>query len=344
MQIRYLHGYRSYQLNRIRVSPEDAQAKKRWDALKRFEAGMGQGLSSYASAQIVGIPRSTLYRWKKRMGRNLLDLMDQSKRPKRLRQGKDKSVLSKRIIELREQYPTFGKLKIWKLLEREGTCVSQSMVGRIISKLLKDHLILSGKWKDRQVLKRLHKKRPYAQKLKRGKRLEGTRPGEVLQIDHMSVSLPFGRTVKHFNAVCCHSRFSIAEAYCSASAQTAEAFIQKVISNMPFKIKSIQVDGGSEFMAEFERTCQKFGIALSVLYPKSPQLNGHVERLNGTWRTDFYQTVELPCNLEELRPLIQDYNDTYNWDRPHQSLGLQTPQEYLQNNNLWIDPSQSHMY
>jgi len=344
MQIRYLHGYRSYQLNRVHVSPENGQAKQRWDAIKRFEAGMKQGLNSHASAEIVGVARSTLYRWKKRMGKNLLDLMDQSKRPKRLRQGKDKSALSKRIRELREQYPTWGKLKVWKRLQMEGTQVSESMVGRILSELLKKHLILSARLKVRQGTKRLSKQRPYAQRLKRGKRLKGSQPGEVLQIDHMSVNLPFSKEVKHFNAVCCHSRYSVAEVYSRASAKTAEAFIQKVIAQMPFRIQSIQVDGGSEFMAEFETACQKYGITLCVLYPKSPKLNGHVERLNGTWRTDFYQTYDLPHNLQELRPLVQDYNDTYNWDRPHQSLALQTPQEYLQNKNLWEDPLQSHMY
>jgi len=57
-------------------------------------------------------------------------------------------------------------------------------------------------------------------------------------------------------------------------------YVQKV----PFKIKSIQVDGGSEFMAEFEDACQELNIPLIVLPPASPKYNGGVERANRTFR------------------------------------------------------------
>jgi putative transposase len=39
---------------------------------------------------------------------------------------------------------------------------------------------------------------------------------------------------------------------------------------MPFPVKVIQVDGGSEFMAEFETAYQAKGVALCVLPPRSP--------------------------------------------------------------------------
>ncbi|MGI9214863.1 MAG: hypothetical protein ACR2HS_04275 [Gammaproteobacteria bacterium] len=45
-----------------------------------------------------------------------------------------------------------------------------------------------------------------------------------------------------------------------------------MIDYFPFKISSIQVDGGSEFMKDFERLCQEKSIDLFVLPPKSPKL------------------------------------------------------------------------
>ena len=63
---------------------------------------------------------------------------------------------------------------------------------------------------------------------------------------------------------------------------------------MPFPIRAIQVDGGSEFKADFERECQSRGIRLFELPPRSPKLNGHVERNNGAWRYEFYATWDLP--------------------------------------------------
>jgi len=35
--------------------------------------------------------------------------------------------------------------------------------------------------------------------------------------------------------------------------------------------------------------------------------------------------------------------DTYNWDRPHKALDLQTPQEYLESKGFKVSPLQSHM-
>lgn len=170
------------------------------------------------------------------------------------------------------------------------------------------------------------------------------KPGEVIQIDHMTVPTPSGPVFKHFNAVCTVSRWNVAEAFCSASAKTASSFVDKVLQQSPFPIIQIQVDGGSEFMAEFEEVCHQRGISLAVLAPKSPKLNGHVERINGTWRSDFYELYDLPTTLKELRPLLDEYTDTYNWDRPHESLGLQTPQEFLENLGYQVSPFQSHMY
>jgi hypothetical protein len=40
---------------------------------------------------------------------------------------------------------------------------------------------------------------------------------------------------------------------------------------MPFKIDAVQVDGGSEFMAEFETACQQRAIKLYLIPPKTPR-------------------------------------------------------------------------
>ncbi|MBH2006836.1 MAG: transposase [Myxococcaceae bacterium] len=78
-------------------------------------------------------------------------------------------------------------------------------------------------------------------------------------------------------------------------------------------------------MSEFEEECEKRGILLAVLAPKSPKLNGYFERLNGTWHSDFCDLFDLPTSLQELRPMLNDFTDSDNWDRPHDGIGLQTP-------------------
>lgn len=50
-------------------------------------------------------------------------------------------------------------------------------------------------------------------------------------------------------------------------------------------------------MAGFEKACRNREIVLYVLPPRSPKLNGGVERVNGTWRREFRECEELPGDL-----------------------------------------------
>jgi len=72
------------------------------------------------------------------------------------------------------------------------------------------------------------------------------------------------------------------------AASTMRESLQRMETRLPFAIKGIQIDGGSEFKAEFEAYCCERGIHLFVLPPRSPKLNGMVERLQRTYRDEFY--------------------------------------------------------
>ena len=99
---------------------------------------------------------------------------------------------------------------------------------------------------------------------------------------------------------------------------------------MPFPIKAIQVDGGSEFQDAFERECQKRGIKLFVLPPRSPKLNGHVERAQRTHTEEFYEVTDSSFEIVELNRALLEWEKVYNTIRPHQALGYLTPLEFLE--------------
>ena len=121
------------------------------------------------------------------------------------------------------------------------------------------------------------------------------------------------------------------------------AFLDKVLADMPFPIEAIQVDGGSEFKAEFEQACQAKGLRLYELPPKRPQLNGAVERCNGSWRYEFYETYDLPHTVEALNPILDSFQHLYNYHRPHGALAGQTPDSYLKTRRA-NETHPSHMY
>jgi len=67
------------------------------------------------------------------------------------------------------------------------------------------------------------------------------------------------------------------------------------------------VDGGSEFMAEFEMACQEQGIQLFVLPPRSLKLNGCVERAQRTHTEEFYQVYADDWDLSTLNQVLQEW-------------------------------------
>jgi hypothetical protein len=78
----------------------------------------------------------------------------------------------------------------------------------------------------------------------------------------------------------------VVAAYPSASAKNARDFLEKLIERTPFDVKAIQVDGGSEFMAEFEAACQELGIRRSGFARRRPVRPSLTARLSGP--TEFY--------------------------------------------------------
>ena len=110
-----------------------------------------------------------------------------------------------------------------------------------------------------------------------------------------------------------------ANVYSKANSANAAKSLKEFIENAPYKVRSIQVDGGSEFMRDFEEVCRELAIPLFVLPPAKPTYNGKVERSNRIFREEFYEELSensiLGARRERMRFLRK-----YNSYRPHASL------------------------
>ena len=135
--------------------------------------------------------------------------------------------------------------------------------------------------------------------------------------------------LKHFTARDVVSRWDVVEAHTRATATTAAGFLERLLERMPFPIKAIQVDGGSEFQAAFEEACRERGIRLFVLPPRSPKLNGCVERAQRTHTEEFYQVNDFSLEVASLNQELRAWERTYNTIRPHQALNYLTPQQFV---------------
>lgn len=315
-----------------------SEAKYRYECIIKYKRLREKGFSEKEALEFLGIKRSTYFSWLKRYNNKCgsikmktTELENKSRRPHNIRQANVIShKLVSHILKIRQAEPMYGKEKIKRELEKDGVFVSVSTVGRVLKYLMNKgkiqniHLMVKRKSSYLKTAKRVR----YAERIRKQK---PEKPGELIQIDHMVLNLYNGLKIKEFRAVDPTTRISFSRIYSSAKAVNAREFLKEVIKEFEFEIKSIQVDGGSEFMAEFEDYCEEKGIKLYVLPPRSPKMNCYVERANETYRYEFWNVYEIPDTIEETRNLLRKFEYKYNCERMHQSLNYLTPMEYYYN-------------
>ena len=124
------------------------------------------------------------------------------------------------------------------------------------------------------------------------------------------------------------TRYKVLRLYSRRTASNTLDFLDAVMEEMPFAFQRIQTDRGLEFFAiKFQERLLKWGIKFRPIKPRSPHLNGKVERSQRTDLDEFYATVDL--NDPALADQLSEWQHYYNWDRPHSSLQGKTPVERL---------------
>ena len=303
-------------------------SKEARQRLKWFDYYNSHGHNGRLTCRYFGISPQTFYRWKKRYNRyHLESLEDRFRRPRNVRQPTYSLELVEAVLRLREEYPRWGKDKLVVLLRRDGFDCSTSTVGRILQRL-KQRGVLKEPVANHISARKRQRQRPYA--VRKPREYVAREPGDIIELDTLDVRPLPGVVLKHFTARDIISRWDVLEAHTRATSHTASSFIDTLVKRMPFPIRAIQVDGGSEFEDDFERECQRRGIRLFVLPPRSPKLNGHVERAQRTHTEEFYEVTDANFDIPELNRALLQWEEVYNTIRPHQALGYLTPLEFLQ--------------
>lgn len=318
-----LPGARRFRRVPMRLSPE---AKRRLAWMDWYWA---HGRNARATCRHFGISPDTFYCWRRRYQPNALASLEDdraTRRPHRVRQPTTPVAVVGRVQALREQYPRWGKAKLVVLLKREGMLVSESTVGRVLGRLKATGRLVEP---PRLVQARAarHRKRPWAQRARRVP--PAARPGDLVQVDTLFPEIVPGVRRPQFTSWDRVSKWNVVAAYTRPTSRCAEDFLRQILARMPFPVRAVQVDGGSEFKRDFEAACQAARIPLWVLPPRSPKLNGGVERSNRTHREEFYEVEEVGLTVAEQNEQLRAHEQRYNTVRPHQTLGQQTPLEFL---------------
>jgi len=307
----------------VRALELSREAKHRLRVIEWFEE---HGRNASLTSRHFGISRDTFYRWRRRFQETGPGgLEDWSHRPKRVRKPTWSKELEQAVLELRLG-TGWGKDKLAVLLNEHGWPCSTSMAGRILRKLKESGRLVEAPGRDPWIPRRPFR-RPYG--IRKPSDYLPQAPGDIVQVDTAHVVLYSGFRFKHFTACDVFTRWQVLEVHGRATAHAAAGFLDTILARMPFPVRAIQVDGGSEFMAQFETACKERGIRLFVLPPRSPKLNGHVERSQRTHREEFYRRTQLPNSLKEVNRELRRWENIHNSYRPHQALHYKTPKAFL---------------
>ena len=284
------------------ISKRTIKARETW--LKCFEE-LG---SVSKAARKCGIPRSTLYRWIKRVKSEGKDaLTGRSRRPKTLAKQKITNDLIELIKSIRQEFD-FGPQRISLHLSRiHNIDISSPTVWRVLKA---------------NNLPNIKKYRKHGDVTRYSRPI----PGDRVQIDVTKV----GPRCYQFTAIDDCTRFRALRLYPNKKSESAIDFLGHILDTFQFPVHRIQTDWGTEFFnAKFQEELMQHFIKFRPIKPRSPHLNGKVERSQLTDKAEFYSTIPKKERTLQVADKLLEWQNFYNYKRPHASLNGMTPHEKL---------------
>ncbi len=95
-----------------------------------------------------------------------------------------------------------------------------------------------------------------------------------------------------FTAIDDCTRIRMLKIYDKCNQKTAMQFIDEVIRRLPFRILVVQTDNGAEFQSAFHWHLRDLDIQHAYIRPRTPRLNGKVERSHRVDAQEFYQLLD----------------------------------------------------
>ena len=222
-------------------------------------------------------------------------------------------VLRRRLRELASVRVRFGYRRLTILLRREGWRVNAKRVYRLYTQ---EGLAVRTK-----VRKKIARRRPVIVEV-------ASAQNQRWSMDFVAARLEDGRPFRILTVVDQYTRECVAiqgkSRFCGAEVASA---LDGAIAERGRPV-SITVDNGSEFAGRvMDAWAHRRGVQLAFIQPGRPTENSFIESFNGRLR-DECLNVELFASMADATRLLVAWRDDYNHQRPHSSLGDDTPAEF----------------
>ena len=331
---------RQYAIRWGRMATE--KAKRKHEALVFWRKyGLAATIDAYH------VTERTLYGWKAQFkkGDCRIEALDEkSRRPQAVRKRKWPQGIMDEIRRQRKAHPNLGKEKVHQPLKKycqanKLICPSVSTVGNLIRDMGGLRMFPAKVRHNGQIVKRKRVK-----KARKPKDFRALYPGHCLAFDTIEI-LYCCRKIYLLTCTDVFSRFSLAWATTSHASKAAKEFYELVKFLFPFEIKYVLTDNGSEFMKEFDLTLRNEHKIHWHTYPRCPKMNPHDERFNRSLQEEYidYHMHELH-DLEKFNIGLMKHLLWHNTERPHHSLQLQAPANFIATNSLSYPQLDCKMY
>jgi transposase InsO family protein len=182
------------------------------------------------------------------------------------------------------------------------------------------------------VPKRLPQNAGWSKSMRLWQRYEKRVPGHRVQVDvkFLNFTDQSGNRLRRYQYTATDdaTRVRALKIYEQHNQENAISFVNYFIAKFPFCIHTIRTDGGHEFQAKFHWHVEDLGINHTYIRVPTPRLNGRVERSHGTDQREFYQLLTYTDHVD-LNEKLEEWENFYNYFRPHHTLKGRTPYEVL---------------
>ena len=303
---------------------------------KKFIYGIQEGINFSNLCLQFGISRPTGYKWLKRFEEEGLEgLCDRSKAP-HSHTNIIKEYSEIKILEMRLKFKKLGPKKIYsKLVEFDPSMnwPCPSSIGNILDR--------NGLTVRRKIRKRVAANTPSA--------FNGNQPNEVWCMDFKgTLRTVDGTGYDPFTLSDSSSRFLIK---CQILMRNNFKYVWSTLDTAFHEYglpRHILSDNGPPFatigagrLSRLSINLVKAGVYPLWITPGKPQQNGRHERMHGTLEYE----LEEAHSFMELKNKLKEFQEYYNFERPHEALGQVAPGKiYIPSERKWNGKLQSPEY
>jgi transposase InsO family protein len=293
---------------------------KEWTAMsqrKEFvELALQENANIRALCREYGITPRTGYKWIERYQElGYIGLYDRSRRPKHS-PHKSNPVIEEAVLKVRRAYPAWGGRKIkWKLIQ-DG--IKPTPAASTITAILSRNEMLDSE---------------ESKKHSSTQRFEMDSPNQLWQMDFKGYfEMTNGFLCHPLTVIDDHSRFLIGLKACSDQRSKVVREHLKDIFDCYGLPERMLMDNGAIWKGfHTQLTFWLVRLGIQVIHGRihHPQTQGKDERLHRTLKNELLSRSPF-YDLNDCQQKFDIWRDSYNCERPHQALNMQTPSSRYQ--------------